>query len=148
MVMKFPLRHSGRFLNTRENTILIRHCRQLQTLNEELCYSCLLSFTPFDPRLFLVPVHRGRKYFNKFGVLVRHWSCSPGPTGNFRQRTVHVWRAGTEHVCEGCQKTHFSPVWYYRHQLDKANREWLCGVKYLLLRNGDLNTWRIVVVGV
>ena len=28
-----------------------------------------------------------------------------------------MWRAGTEHFYAGCQKTHSSPVWYYRHQL-------------------------------
>ena len=59
-----------------------------------------------------------------------------------------MWRAGTEHFCEGCQKTHSSTVWYFRHQLDKANREWLCGLQYLLLRRGDMNTWRMIVLGV
>jgi len=59
-----------------------------------------------------------------------------------------MWRVATEHFCEGCQSTHFSPAWYYRHQLDKGECNWLCGMKYLLLRDFDLNTWRMLVVGV
>ena len=58
-----------------------------------------------------------------------------------------MWQASTDHFCQGCQKTHSSSVWYYRHQFNKETREWLCGMKYLLLRNGEVNTWRVLVVG-
>jgi len=70
------------------------------------------------------------------------------PYGNVRQREVPMWRAGIEHFCKGCQKTHSSTVWYYRRQFHQGNCEWLCGMKYLWLRHFDTTTWRMLVVRV
>jgi len=59
-----------------------------------------------------------------------------------------MWRAGIEHFCKGCQKTHSSAVWYYRRQFHQGNCEWLCGMKCLWLRHFDRTTWRMLVVRV
>lgn len=58
-----------------------------------------------------------------------------------------MWRGGVEHFCEGCQKVHYSSVWYYRHMLEKPSRDWLCGLKYLMLPEFDMDTWRLLAVG-
>ena len=65
-----------------------------------------------------------------------------------RRTALSLWRAGTEHFCLGCQKTHSRKVWYYRYELDEENRQWMCGFKYLWLRSYDTNSWRMLVVGV
>ena len=44
-----------------------------------------------------------------------------------------MWRIGIEHFCLACHKQHNSTVWHYRPSVEGVTKEWLCGIKYLVL---------------
>lgn len=48
---------------------------------------------------------------------------------------------GTRHFCLGCDKQHDSSLWYYRRTVDPADKEWLCGLRFLLLPQLDTRLW-------
>lgn len=57
-----------------------------------------------------------------------------------------MWKIGVERFCEGCQKRHASTVWYCRRSADPVTREWLCGIKYLVLAQEDMDVWQMFPV--
>lgn len=50
-----------------------------------------------------------------------------------------MWQIGIERHCVGCKKAHSTIVWYYRDK--DGEREWLCGGKFLILREADRDVW-------
>jgi hypothetical protein len=55
--------------------------------------------------------------------------------------------AGIEKYCEGCGKRHIGTVWYYQGSLDRITRKWLCGIKYLVLKEQARDLWKTFMIG-
>ena len=49
-----------------------------------------------------------------------------------------------EQFCLACQKVHYSTVWYFRGRPFDNKREWLCGMKYLVLPSLAMDTWTML----
>jgi hypothetical protein len=48
-----------------------------------------------------------------------------------------------EQYCLGCEKIHQSSVWYFKIRPMDSTRDWLCGLKYLVLPAAAMDTWTI-----
>ena len=68
------------------------------------------------------------------------WKKSGVEQGHF------MWTMGSEQFCQGCLKQHTSTVWYYRRSADGMTREWLCGIKYLVLDMEHMELWHMYPV--
>jgi hypothetical protein len=77
-------------------------------------------------------------------ALFRHLFCkSPSPG----QKGAHLmWKMGVEQYCQGCLKQHNSILWYYRTSDDGTLKEWMCGLRYLVLDAKDMDLWKALPV--
>jgi hypothetical protein len=54
-------------------------------------------------------------------------------------------RPGIERYCAGCLKSHNSTLWYYRDSTDQI-RDWICGVRFLILSDPEMAPWNFFPV--
>ena len=51
-----------------------------------------------------------------------------------------------EQFCRACNKRHSSMVWYYQQNGEGTAREWLCGLKYLVMEPYDQAPWKTMLL--
>jgi len=51
-----------------------------------------------------------------------------------------------EQFCKGCNKRHSSSVWYYQQTGETTTRNWMCGLKYLVLEPQERELWKTFLI--